>query len=278
MNYVEVKGKIDPLIQGNDLWISLLAEVGFESFSEDEEFVLAYIQEPDFDENKVTEIAESMKINNFSVAFSSSTIQEKNWNEVWEQSYEPVIVEDKCIIRAPFHQVEGKFEFNIVINPKMSFGTGHHETTYLCTSKICDLDLKDKEVLDMGCGTGVLAIIAAQKGAKRIVAIDNNDWAYENTLENIQINNTPQIETFLGDAELLKDFKPFDVIVANINRNILLADIPKYATSLKKDGLLFMSGFYELDLDAIKKCAINSNLKFEFFKVLNTWTLAMFKK
>jgi len=279
MNYIEVKAQIEPQIQGNDLWISLLAEIGFESFAEgDDDSSLAYIKENEFDLIQLELIKEKLILNNFKLNFSYSVIKDQNWNEVWENSYEPVIVEDKCIIRAPFHTVENKYEYDILINPKMSFGTGHHETTYLCTSMMMDLDLKNKVVLDMGCGTGVLAILAAKRGAEKVVAIDNNDWAFENTKENILINETPTIEVFLGDADILKNMPLFDVIAANINRNILLSDMSKYATSLKKDGLLFLSGFYNLDFQAIKQCAEDLKLEFKYKNERNTWILALFKK
>lgn len=278
MDYIEVKATITPSIQGNDIWITRLSEIGFESFTEDENQVFAYIIAADFDESALAKVVEQMQTFDFVISYAHHLIPAKNWNEEWERSYEPVYVEDKCVICAPFHTIEGEYKHKIVINPKMSFGTGHHETTYLCTSAFMDIDFKGKEVLDMGCGTGVLAIIAAQEGASRVVAIDNNDWAYENTLENIQVNRVPQIEVLLGDASNLKDYKPFDIVVANINRNILLADMKHYVSVIKAGGFLLMSGFYDLDLESIKNCALALGLTFIESKSRNSWTMAKFQK
>lgn len=277
MDYIEIKAKVKPAVPGNDLWISFLGEIGFESFVEEEEEVNAYAREDVYDREALASVVARLS-DNFTIEYKESKIQDRNWNEEWEKSYASVKVEDKCIIRAPFHAVDKAYQYDILIDPKMSFGTGHHETTYLCTNFLADMELKGKEVLDMGCGTGVLAILAAKKGAARVVAIDNNEWAYNNTLENITMNNCPDIEVLEGDAALLEGMPAFDLIVANINRNILLNDIPSYAKVLKGGGDLVMSGFYEMDIDAIKEKAESCGLGFIGHKTKNDWAFVMFEK
>lgn len=256
--------------------MAILGELGFESFVENDDEVLAYIPSDKYypsilnDELIPHEIIEN-------VNFSSVVIPEQNWNAVWEGNFPPVTIARSCYIRAPFHPANHDVEYEIIIEPKMSFGTAHHETTALMIRFLLELDLTNKKVLDMGCGTGVLAILAAKKGSNDVTAIDNDEWAYKNAVENIQRNNTPLINVYLGDASLLEN-RSFDVIIANINRNILLNDIPVYANSLNKNSILLLSGFYIDDLDAIKKSAIESGITYKSHKEDNRWVAASFVK
>lgn len=245
MNYINLSATIKPLEVGRDILVAELSEIGFESFVETENGLEAYIQSNQF---KLEAVKNLRIINNseFTVAYSTKTIEDQNWNEAWEKSFNPINVENRCYIRAKFHEKPTDIEFDIIIDPKMSFGTGHHETTYLMIKRLLALDVTNKKVLDMGCGTGVLAILAKMKNAKYIEAIDIDEWAYNNTIENIRNNNCKEIVVKQGGAELLKDNK-FDVILANINRNILLKDMSKYAKSLSTNGDLLLSGFFNVD-------------------------------
>ncbi len=252
--------------------IAILGELGFESFVEESDHVLAYIPTAAFRESELESLIAS-----FTTKYSWKVIPDQNWNAVWESNFQPVTILNRCYIRAPFHPANHDAEFEIVIEPKMSFGTAHHETTALMIQYLMDMDLEGTSVLDMGCGTGILAILAALKGSQDITAIDNDEWAYANSLENIQRNNTSRINVYLGDAALLTDQK-FDVIIANINRNILLNDMPHYVKCLKDKGILLLSGFYESDLQAITESCTSLGLKYHSHKVQNSWTAACYTK
>lgn len=273
MEYVELKCTPQD-IAVNEQLMAILGEFGFESFVEEDKDLLAYIPSAQFDPLMLDD--ESLQAAG-NVKFSWKVIADQNWNAVWEENFEPVTIAGKCHIRAPFHPAMKDVQYEIVIEPKMSFGTAHHETTSLMIQYLLESDLKDKKVLDMGCGTGVLAILAALRGSNDITAIDNDDWAYNNALENVERNNTSFINVYLGDASLLKD-QIFNVIVANINRNILLNDIPVYVKCLAADGLLMLSGFYIEDLDAIKESAVSNGLEYQSHKEENRWVAACFKK
>ncbi len=230
MNYIEFSAKVEPLEIGKEILIAELAEIGFESFIDFEEGIRAYIKENDFKNELINDI--SLIANpNFKIQYEIKQIQNQNWNKTWEESFSPIIVNDECAIRAPFHDNFG-LQYEIVINPQMSFGTGHPETTYLMIEKMLGLEMNGDAVLDMGCGTGVLAILAAKKGATKVVAIDIDDWAYENTLENIRNNSCEEILVKKGGAELIEGLS-FNLILANINRNILLNDIKYYSKALQ---------------------------------------------
>lgn len=256
--------------------IAELAELGFESFTEEEKQLLAYMPEKDFSDDLLL-LNDYLKELRTGGKLAIKLIREKNWNAVWESNYEPVIIDDRCQIRAPFHPANDKLEFDIVIHPKMSFGTAHHETTSQIISRLLDEDVQGLNVLDMGCGTGVLAILAMLKGAKSAVAIDFDEWAYNNSIENVALNKINHIDVKLGDATLLGN-KTFDLILANINKNVLLEDIKVYSKVLSRGGRIIFSGFYTDDMDDIKEEADKNNLSYQSHSDKNKWVAAVFVK
>jgi ribosomal protein L11 methyltransferase len=276
MIYTELEVKINPENPLMEILMVELGEIGFESFVDTETGMLAYIQQSDFDEAKIKEI-QILKENPAIFSYSFQQMEDKNWNEVWESNYEAVVIANRCGIRAPFHPENKDVEFDLVIEPKMSFGTAHHETTSMMIELLLKEDIKGKTTLDMGCGTSVLAILAAKLGGVNIVAIDNDEWAYMNSQENILRNNEADIKILLGDAKLLNNLH-FDLIIANINRNILLNDIRIYAASLNQGGVLLMSGFYEQDIAVIKEECLKYNLYFNRYMSKNNWVAVKFYK
>lgn len=268
MVYLEYDFKITPLQPATDILIAELGELGFESFVENETGLLAYILKSEWQDNVLEDLFVCQNPN-FGISWTSKEIEQQNWNAEWEKNFHPIKVGDRCMVRAPFHQAV-KVDYDIVIEPKMSFGTGHHETTHMMLQHILDNDFSGKSVLDMGCGTGVLAILAKKKGAKDVDAIDIDEWCFINTQENIERNSCADIKAYQGDSSLLEG-KQYDVILANINRNILLEDIPVYAKCLKKGGALFLSGFYLEDLDAISSKCATYGLEYEKNLEKNNW-------
>jgi len=247
--------KAQPLQPAVEILIAELGYAGFDSFVETEDGLSAYIKKEEWNEGLLDSIM-ILKSDEFKITYTSEEIEQTNWNAEWEKNFNPILVDNVCTVRAPFHE-KPNTEYDIIIEPKMSFGTGHHETTHMMIQHILNTDIKDKSVLDMGCGTGVLAILTAMKGASSVEAIDIDNWCYLNTLENIERNNTAQIEVYQGDSDLLKG-KRYDVIIANINRNILLKDINLYVSCMNPKGFLFLSGFYSDDLQIIKaECELN---------------------
>lgn len=249
MIYIGYEFLIEPLQPASDILIAELGYVGFESFVENETGISAYIQKSDWHKDILEEI-EILKSDKFSISYTFEEIEQQNWNQEWENNFHPIVVDDLCTVRAPFHKIPNT-KFDLIIEPKMSFGTGHHETTHMMIQHLLKNDLKETVVLDMGCGTAVLAILAEKLGAKKVDAIDIDNWCYLNSLENAERNNCSNISVFEGDATLLGNTK-YDVIIANINRNILLQDISTYATSLQPKGRLFLSGFYKEDIPLIE--------------------------
>ena len=277
MKYIELKCKRPDNQEEFEILIAELADIGFESFMEEEDELLSYIPQKDFLREKIYQIELCRKQDNGS-GLSVRLVEEQNWNALWESNYPPVKIADRCYIRSTFHDPDDSAEFDILLRPKMAFGTAHHETTALMIELLLDEQLKDKRVLDMGSGTGVLAILASLKGASYVAAIDNDEWAYRNAVENAALNNIKGIKTRVGDASVLKDEEPFDLILANINKNILLSDLTHYAKSLHEDGNIFFSGFYLEDLPAIRKAAEQNGLKFVTHLSKNKWTAAIFHK
>lgn len=271
--YLEYDFTIEPAQPATDILIAELGEVGFESFVENETGLLAYILKSDWRED-ILDGLYILQQPGFEISWTQKEIQQQNWNAEWERNFHPIIVGNRCMVRAPFHP-EAEVEYDIVIEPKMSFGTGHHETTHMMLQHILDIDVQGKSVLDMGCGTGVLAILAKKKGAGPVDAIDIDEWCYLNTQENIERNDCESIAAFQGDSSLLKG-KKYDVILANINRNILLEDIPVYAECLNSGGILLLSGFYLEDLNAISSKCGEYGLKFEKNLEKNNWISAKY--
>ena len=247
--YIGYYFKVQPLQPAVEILIAELGYAGFESFVETNEGVTAYIQKKEWNKNILEDI-QILESDEFDITFTFEEIEQTNWNTEWEKSFNPIIVDSLCAVRAPFHKPFNT-EYDIVIEPKMSFGTGHHETTHMMIQHILKNDFKRKTVLDMGCGTGVLAIFAEMKGASKVDAIDIDNWCYINSLENVERNNCKSITVYEGDAKLLKG-KTYDIIIANINRNILLQDLEQYAECLSQNGTLFLSGFYEHDIKIIE--------------------------
>lgn len=275
MEYIELSCTLRNDEGLQDILIAKLGEIGFESFVEEDEYLLAYIQGENYDEQLLKEVFTDQLFHD--VPYLMTQIEERNWNAEWESSYPFVLIDDRCMIRAPFHEQNPSVKYDIVIEPKMSFGTAHHETTYQMLELLLDEEVKGLNILDMGCGTGVLAILAMMKNATSVTAIDNNEWAYENTVENMKRNGIHDQTIILGDATLLEG-KTFDLILANINRNILLKDMHYYYDSLIESGKLFMSGFYEADLPAIKTEATRLGLKFVKYTSSNSWVAAVFSR
>jgi len=275
MNYIEFDFTIIPKESGNEILAAVLAEIGFESFVETETGILAYIPDSKFSAGEVEKL-DIMQNKEFSIQYQFKSILDKNWNEEWERSYSPVVIAGKCCVRAPFHPENENCEYDIIIEPKMSFGTAHHETTSLMIEQIMKLDLKAKTVLDMGCGTAVLAILASKMDAASVTAIDNDEWAFNNSVENIERNNCENVKIIMGDAGSVKE--NYDVIFANINRNILMHDIPEYSRHLKKAGTLLLSGFYEDDMPLIIDKAETNGMIFSESSINNNWMVLKFKK
>lgn len=274
-NYLAFKFTIDPLQPASEILIAELGYAGFDSFIEEEEGITAYIPTEEFDEEVFAGI-HSLHSDEFKITYTSAEIEKVNWNIEWEKNFNPIVVDELCSVRAPFHE-KPDTQYDIVIEPKMSFGTGHHATTHMMLQFILKNDWKGKTVLDMGCGTGVLAILAEMKGARQLDAIDIDNWCYLNTLENVERNNCNQISVYEGGAELLKG-RSYDRIIANINRNILLEDMVFYAESLNMEGKLFLSGFYTEDIQAIEEECNKYGLVLEDKLDRENWAALVFKK
>jgi len=272
MTYIEVSFTVEPKEPGHQILVAQLGELEFESFSEDEEYLKAYIKSELFNIEELQN-CQIFENDEFTIDFNIKELPQQNWNKTWEDHFKPVVIADNCVIRAPFHSpFDVKYE--IVIEPKMSFGTGHHPTTHMMMLALLEEDVNNKALLDMGCGTGVLAILGEMRGAKPILAIDYDSWCFENTSENITRNNCKQITPKLGSAEQISGH--FDVILANINRNILIEHLPTYSKHLNPNGVLYLSGFYEEDLEKLNAAAAKNNLKYVKHQLKNNWVCAKY--
>ncbi len=273
MDYIEINFSIYPYEEYiSDVLALELGEIGFESFIPSLEGLSAFIPMSAFDELKIKNLLSDFPFE-ATIDYKVTQIESKNWNEEWEKNYfEPIVIGNDCVIHSSFHKNIPKATYDIVIDPKMAFGTGHHETTSLVIAQLLLMDLSGKTLLDMGCGTAVLAILGSMRGAKDIVAIDIDTWCTENSIENLSINKISNVDVKLGGAELLKDLH-FDIILANINRNILLTDMEYYAACLSSGGELYMSGFYVEDIPLIEAEANKNGLKLLEFKEKNNWVV-----
>jgi ribosomal protein L11 methyltransferase len=260
-----------------EILVAELAELGYESFIEQTDYLQAYILSENFKENAIKELFENYR-EQFEVSYQIKNLQKTNWNEEWEKNYSPVEIAGKVRIRAIFHEPKPEFQYEMLITPKMSFGTGHHETTSLMIENQLTINHQGRSVLDAGCGTGVLAIMAHFLGASAIEAFDIDEWAVENTQENIKLNHCSDINVFQGTMNQIASQKQFDIILANINRNVLLADMPLYARNLKKEGYLLLSGFYENDTKDILQAVQRENLHFISQKTKNNWVAMICQK
>lgn len=275
MNYLEFKFTIEPAQPASEILIAELGLAGFESFVENEDGITAYIPVEEYEPETMSGI-HILQSDEFEISYTQNEIEQVNWNQEWEKNFHPIIVNEECGVRAPFHP-KPDVTYDIVIEPKMSFGTGHHATTHMMIEFLLKNDFDGKKVLDMGCGTGVLAIVAEKKGAAAIDAIDIDNWCYQNTIENVERNGCEKITAYEGAAELLEG-KHYDSIIANINRNILLDDLKTYAACLNAGGDLFLSGFYEWDIPAIREECERHDLVYDDNLERDEWVALRFLK
>lgn len=275
MNYIEYDFTVSPTEMGAEILMAELAEVGFDSFEDTPTGIKAYIPKDSWNEQILEDIY-LLSNPEFTISYQITEIEQVNWNEEWEKNFSPIVVEDLCTVRANFHPVPNT-RYDIVITPKMSFGTGHHETTYMMLQQLLPLSLEGAKVLDMGCGTGILAIMAALRGAHDITAIDIDPWCVENATENVQQNDCSFITIKEGDVSLIAG-EQYNLILANINRNILLSDIPAYTQALLPQGLLLVSGFYVEDLPTIKEKCQEVGLTYLSHIERNRWVSAKFQR
>ena len=259
---------VEPAIPGYEILIAQLSQLGFDSFQEHENGISAYVDSKISSEIDPKDI-QILNTGEFKISFEITSVEKQNWNIKWESNFEPIYVDNICCVRAPFHP-KSDYKYDLVIEPKMSFGTGHHETTSMMISFILANEFTNSYVCDIGSGTGVLAILAEQRGANKIDAIDIDNWCYLNSLENIERNNSKNINVYEGEVEKLKNLR-YDSIFANINLNVLLNDISTYAKMLNKNGVLYVSGFYKKDINKIEQEAKNSSLKLIETKQKNDW-------
>lgn len=277
MDYYKLSFTISPLSdESREILTAVIGDLAFESFEDSDNGIIGYIPVNTYNSEEIEEGVELARVYFESLSFETEYIKDENWNSEWEKNFQPVIHENKLAIKPSFYTEKMDQEFVITIHPKMAFGTGHHSTTWTALLMMLELEFSNKRVLDMGCGTGVLAILAHMKGASQITAIDIDEWAYNNTVENFDLNGVNDAKILLGGAELLKEME-FDTILANINRNILLNDMHHYTNVLAKGGNLIMSGFYSEDLPIIEQKANELGLTKQRVMEHNNWIVAEFK-
>ena len=280
MKYYEFEFNYQPKHEViGDVLMAILGDVGFESFVEEETVLKAYIQQHLLDEEALKESIQNFPLDVESITYHYQEAEDKNWNEEWGKNFfQPIVIGNECVIHSTFHTDVPQAKYDIIINPQMAFGTGHHETTSLVIRELLRLDLTDKALLDMGCGTSILAILAHKRGAKPITAIDIDSWCVENSKENCKLNQIDAIQVKLGDAGLLKNEGPFDLIIANINRNILLQDMEHYSARLSHSGQIVMSGFYTEDIPLLEKRATELGLALKRTNEQNNWACILLEK
>lgn len=278
MKYFEFNFQTRPCTETvNDVLAAVLGDAGFESFVEQENGLAAYIQQSLYDAQTLEKALSDFPIPDTQITFNFHEAEDKDWNEEWEKNFfQPIVIDNRCVIHSTFHHDIPQAEYDITINPQMAFGTGHHETTSLIINELLNQDLKGLNVLDMGCGTSILAILARMKGASHCTAIDIDDWCVRNSQENIALNQLDGIDVCLGDASILVGKGPFDLVIANINRNILLEDMHHYAACMAPHAQLLISGFYIEDLQALCEEALRNGLHYKSHREKNRWTAASF--
>lgn len=274
--YIGYHFTIEPLELGSEILIAELGETAFESFIETESGVSAFVQKDLWTEDILNDIY-ILENPEFKINYTFEEIEQVNWNEEWEKNFSPIDVDGICHVRAPFHEATNA-PYEIIIEPKMSFGTGHHETTHMVIQHLLELDVTNKKTMDMGCGTAILAILAEMKGAQPIDAVDIDNWCYLNSIENAERNNCKHISVYEGDASWLNQGQKYDLFIANINRNILLNDMPSYVNCMNEKATLLLSGFYTEDIPAIQECCENLGLTYLSKKKRNNWVALKFEK
>lgn len=281
MLYIEVTFTLTPWSEtAQDILTALAGDIGFESFVEEDNLLKAYIQQKFYDEEAINGIIADFPLPDITIAYTAQEQEDKDWNEEWEKNFfQPIVIGNRCVIHSTFHKDIPQMEYDILINPQMSFGTGHHETTNLIVSRLLETELEGKSVLDMGCGTSILAILAAKRGASPITAIDIDDWCVSNSADNIRLNNIDCINVRLGDADVLRTERPaFDLIIANINRNILTTDMDAYALCMTPGSRIFLSGFYVDDIPVIQQSLMVNGLSFVEHHENNRWAMVVAEK
>ena len=281
MLYIEVTFTLTPWSEtAQDILTALAGDIGFESFVEEDNLLKAYIQQKFYDEEAINGIIADFPLPDITIAYTAQEQEDKDWNEEWEKNFfQPIVIGNRCVIHSTFHKDIPQMEYDILINPQMSFGTGHHETTNLIVSRLLETELEGKSVLDMGCGTSILAILAAKRGASPITAIDIDDWCVSNSADNIRLNNIDCINVRLGDADVLRNERPsFDLIIANINRNILTTDMDAYALCMNPGSRIFLSGFYVDDIPVIQQSLMANGLSFVEHHENNRWAMVVAEK
>ena len=280
MKYLEFTFRINPPSElGQEVLTGVLGDAGFDSFMEKPEGLAAYIKKELYVPDVLEQALADFPLPDTHISFVCAEAEDKDWNEEWEKNFfRPIVIGQRCVIHSTFHQQVPKAEYDILINPQMAFGTGHHETTSLIIEELLDTDLKGKSILDMGCGTSILAILARMRGADSCTAIDIDEWCVRNSWENIALNKMDHISVCQGDTSSLNDKGPFDLIIANINRNILLSDMEQYVKRMKPNAQLYISGFYTNDVPVLRKEAERNGLTFLHQREKNRWAMAAFQK
>lgn len=278
MNYYELTIQLSDFDRWNDILVAYLADLDYESFQEEAPLLKAYIQEASYNgealQKRLNDLQSEQEV---VTSFEVKLIPQENWNAQWEARFEPVFIDEVIRIVAPFHHLGAFTGIEIVIEPKMSFGTGHHQTTHLMCATMMEMDFQGKRVLDMGSGTGVLAILAEKRGAAEIVAIDIEAWSAENCADNALRNDCQHIQSIHGGIDVIPT-EPFDYILANINKNVLTAQISTYVERMKSGAYLFLSGFFVSDTDELKIMALDLNLQFQAQHEREGWAVLLFKK
>ncbi len=260
-----------------EILLAKMSEIGFEGFVENEDMIQAYIPGEDFSGDLFNQLIDELSELGMKVQYMFHETREQNWNEEWEKKFNPVVIGEKILIRAPFHDDLNDLPCTMIIEPKMSFGTGHHHTTRLMIEAMMEMEWEGRRILDMGCGTGILGIYACLRGAGSVLGVDNDQWAYENALENVERNGASSMEVRIGDADSLEGLE-FDVVLANITRNILVRDLPQYSHHLVKEGILLVSGFLAEDVQFILNVAYQCGLDHQKTTELQNWISLLFKK